>query len=49
LLGRCFTTWATPLALFCVGCFQDRVSWAICPGSPRTAVLLISASWVTRL
>jgi hypothetical protein len=32
LLGRHATTWATPLALFCVGYFQDRVLWIVHPG-----------------
>jgi hypothetical protein len=32
LLGRWSTTWATPPALLCVGFFQDRISWTICPG-----------------
>jgi hypothetical protein len=26
LLGRCSTTWVSPLALFCFSCFSDRVS-----------------------
>jgi hypothetical protein len=29
LLERSSTTWATLLALFCVGHFQDRVSWSV--------------------
>jgi hypothetical protein len=29
--------------------FGDGVSWAICPGWPRTSVLLISASQVARI
>jgi hypothetical protein len=29
--------------------FRNRVSRTICPGWPRTAILLISASWVARI
>jgi hypothetical protein len=47
-LGR-HSTWVIPPALFCIGCFQDRVSWTICQGWLWTVVLLISASWVARL
>jgi hypothetical protein len=43
------TPWVTPSALFCDGFFCDRVSWTICPGWLRTAILLISASWVARI
>jgi hypothetical protein len=31
-----------------MGFFRDRVSRTICPGWLRTAILLISASWVAR-
>jgi hypothetical protein len=41
--------WATPPALFLWRVFQDRVSWTICLGWIRTAILLISASWVARI
>jgi hypothetical protein len=40
------TTWATPLALFLVKGFWDRVSWSICLGWLQTLILPISASWV---
>jgi hypothetical protein len=40
---------ATPQALFCVGCFWDRVSWNICPGLVSTLLFLISAFWVARI
>jgi hypothetical protein len=43
------TPWAISLALFCDGCFQDRVSWTICPGWLQPEILLISASWVARI
>jgi hypothetical protein len=39
LLGRRFTTWATPPAHFCFSCFSDRVLH-FCPGCPWTAILL---------
>jgi hypothetical protein len=29
--------------------FQHRVSWTICPDWLQTSILLISASWVTRI
>jgi hypothetical protein len=35
--------------LFCVGYFQDRVSWTICLGWLRTSIFLISASQVARI
>jgi hypothetical protein len=43
------TPWASPPALFSDGLFWDRVLWTICLGWVRTAVLLISASWVARI
>jgi hypothetical protein len=43
---RHFPTWATPLALFCAGHFQDRVSQTICPGCLQSMIILISAFWV---
>jgi hypothetical protein len=49
LLDRCFITWATPPALFCVGYFWDGVLLTICLGWPQTIILLISASRVTRI
>jgi hypothetical protein len=49
LLGRHSTPWATPSVLFCVGYFQNRVSWTICPGWLQTLILLISASHVARI
>jgi hypothetical protein len=49
LLGRHSTTWATPPALFYVGCFWDAVLLTICPGWLWTAIFLISASWVARI
>jgi hypothetical protein len=49
LLGRWFTTWATP-ALFCVGYFQDTVLQTIYPaGWLWNLILLISASGVARI
>jgi hypothetical protein len=39
------TPWATPAALFCDGCFRDRVSQTICLGLLQTVILLVSASW----
>jgi hypothetical protein len=41
--------WATPPALFLWRVFQHRVSWTICLGWLPTTILLISASWVTRI
>jgi hypothetical protein len=41
--------WPTPLALFLWRVFPDRVSWTICLGWLRTAIILISASWVARI
>jgi hypothetical protein len=41
--------WATPPALFLWRIFWDRVSWTICLGWFRTAILLVSASWVARI
>jgi hypothetical protein len=42
--------WATLPALFCDGFFfRDRVSRTICRDWLWTAILLISASWVTRI
>jgi hypothetical protein len=41
--------WATPLALFCEGFFQDRVSWTSCLGWLWTAILLFSASLVASI
>jgi hypothetical protein len=42
--------WATTPAFFFIdGCFQDRVSWTVCPGWLRTLIFLISASWVARI
>jgi hypothetical protein len=38
------TTWATPVILFCDGCFWDRVLQTI-----WTVILLMSASWVARI
>jgi hypothetical protein len=49
LLGRHSSISTTLPALFCVGYFQDRVSWTICLGWPRTIIFLISASWVPRI
>jgi hypothetical protein len=42
-------TWATPPALLLCWVFQDRVLRTICPGWLRILILLISASWVTRI
>jgi hypothetical protein len=44
VLAKCSTIWATLSALFCVGYFQDRVSWTVCSGW-LTMILLISSSW----
>jgi hypothetical protein len=50
LLGRHFTSWATPPALlFCVEFFQDRVLQTICPGWFWTVILLMSTSKVARI
>jgi hypothetical protein len=49
LLDRHSTTWTTPVALFCVGYFQDRVSCTIYLGWLQITILLISASWVARI
>jgi hypothetical protein len=43
------TPWATPPVLFFDVFFWDRVSWTICPGWLRIAILLISASWIARI
>jgi hypothetical protein len=43
------TPWVTSPAPFCERLFQDSVSQTICPGWFRTAILLISASWVARI
>jgi hypothetical protein len=46
------TPWATPPAPFSDGLFfffWDRVSWTICVGWLWTVILLISASWVSRI
>jgi hypothetical protein len=40
---------ATPPALFCDGCFGDKISQPICPDWLWTVILPISASWVTRI
>jgi hypothetical protein len=42
LVRRCSTTWATPPAVFCVGYFGHRVSWATYPSRLPNAVPLIS-------
>jgi hypothetical protein len=34
LLGRCSTTWATPLALFSFSYFSDMVFWVFTQGGP---------------
>jgi hypothetical protein len=49
LLGRHYTTWATPLDLFYIGYFWDRVLWTTCLGWPWIVILLISASQVARI
>jgi hypothetical protein len=49
LLERQSTTWATLPALFCVGCFLDRVFQIICLNWLQTVILLISASWIARI
>jgi hypothetical protein len=45
------TPWVTPPALFfCIGYFWDRVSRSLfAQGWLRTTILLLSASWVTRI
>jgi hypothetical protein len=44
------TAWVTLPASFCVGHFWDRVSRTVCPGlASNHTILLISASWVTRI
>jgi hypothetical protein len=49
LLGRCSTTYSTPLILFNVEYFQDERSQTICPGWPPTTILLISAAYIARI
>jgi hypothetical protein len=49
LLGMCSTTWVSPPALLCVGYFQDRVLQTLCLDWLWTEILLISASWVSRI
>jgi hypothetical protein len=49
LLGRGSITWVTPLTLFGIMYFQDRVLHTVCPGWLRTTILLISASWIARI
>jgi hypothetical protein len=41
--------WATPPALFVLGIFEIGSHEFICPVWLRTAILLISASWVARI
>jgi hypothetical protein len=43
------TPWATPLAFFVMGFFQDRISRTVCPGWLQTLILLISASPIARI
>jgi hypothetical protein len=43
------TTWVTPPSLFHDGCFWVRVLQTICLGWLQITILLISASWVTRI
>jgi hypothetical protein len=43
------TCQATLPDLFCYGFFWDRVLWTVCPGWPRTTILLISVSWIARI
>jgi hypothetical protein len=43
------TPQATLPAHFCDCFFQDRISWTICLIWLQTVILLISASWVTRI
>jgi hypothetical protein len=45
--SRRYTTVATLPALSCVGYFQDRDLWTICPGLCWTSSLVIFASWAT--
>jgi hypothetical protein len=49
LLSRCSTSWATPPALFCIGVFEIGFCKLFASGWLRTAILLISASWVARI
>jgi hypothetical protein len=37
-LSRCSTTWATLLALLCIGYFWDRVSLTICASGLWTKI-----------
>jgi hypothetical protein len=46
LLGRYSTTSATLPALFCVGYFQDKVSWTLYTDWAPNVIHLISVSWV---
>jgi hypothetical protein len=48
-LGKYTTAWATLPATVCVGCFWDRVLWTICLSWLQSVILLISASWVSRM
>jgi hypothetical protein len=49
MLARQSAIWTTSPTLFCVGFFQDRVSWPICPCWLQTTILLISASCVGKI
>jgi hypothetical protein len=46
LLGRCCFCFSHSISPFLWWVFWDRVSGTICLGWLRTAILLISASWV---
>jgi hypothetical protein len=49
MLGRRTTTWATLPAHFCDGYFRDRILRTVCFDCLQTAILLIFASWVTKI
>jgi hypothetical protein len=40
---------STTVLFFCVGFFQDRFLRTVCLGWLQIAILLISASWITRI
>jgi hypothetical protein len=49
LLGKRSTTCHSTSSFFLIGFFQDRISWTVCLGWLWTLLLLISASWVSRI
>jgi hypothetical protein len=49
LQSRCSNTWAILPVYFCSGYFGDGLLRTVCPGCPKTTILLISASQVARI